>query len=306
MTLRGCFPVMCTPFGPDGAVHESDFDRVVDFIIGCGADGLVFPGLASEVDTLTAEERAGLVARLGRRAAGMVPFIVGASADTADEVLEHIAAGRAAGASAAMVMAPAVLGDDVSAHQAFFGAVTAGAGLPIMVQNAPAPHGAGLSPDQVARLARLGGVDYVKEETAPCGQNLTRIRLGAGDHIAGVFGGAGGRHIIDELARGSLGTLPAAELADLHVKLVRAWATGNHAEARRIFMVTLPLLNFQAVFRMHMTKEVLRRRGVLSTTHVRGSGPAMDDGDRRELAVLLEAVAPELERNRVAMAEAAE
>ena len=128
----------------------------------------------------------------------------------------------------------------------------------------------------------------------PCGQNLTRITAAAGDGIRGVFGGAGGRYITDELARGSLGTLPAAELSDLHARLLASWHAGDEAEARRLFMVSMPLLNFQAVFRMHMTKEVLRRRGVLRHTHVRGSGPRPDTGDLRELASLLDQLAPEL------------
>jgi 4-hydroxy-tetrahydrodipicolinate synthase len=44
---------------------------------------------------------------------------------------------------------------------------------------------------------------------------------------------------------------------------------------------------------MHMTKEVLRRRGVIRNTFVRGKGPKFDDGDRAELSLLLqEAVLP--------------
>ena len=44
---------------------------------------------------------------------------------------------------------------------------------------------------------------------------------------------------------------------------------GNIGEARRLYSASLPLLNFQAVFRMHMTKEVLRRRGVIPNGLVR-------------------------------------
>ena len=53
----------------------------------------------------------------------------------------------------------------------------------------------------------------------------------------------------------------------------------------------LPLLNFQAVFRMAMTKEVLRRRGIITATHVRAAGPLFDPGDHRELDALLADVA---------------
>lgn len=295
MRLSGTFPVLCTPFRDDGQIDGDDFDALIDFVLACGADGCVYPGVASEVDTLSDTERADMIRRLGERLDGRVPFVVGASADTSDAVLAHIAVAARAGAVCAMVMAPGTLGPDADAQISFFDRIAADSPIPIMLQNAPVPIGAGLRPGVVAEIAKaVAGVRYVKEETLPCGQNLTRIREACGDAIDGVFGGAGGRYITDELARGSLGTMPAAELCDLHVRLVDAWRAGNEAEARRLFAVSLPALNFQAVFRMHMTKATLRRRGVLTHTHVRGKGPSMDAGDRAELSALLDGLAPEL------------
>ena len=284
MTLRGCFPVLCTPFDADGAVDEQAFDKVVDFALGCGVQGVVYPGTASEVGHLSAEERATLIARLGAKLGGRVPFVAGATADTPEAVSAHIAAGALAGATVAMVMAPRALGQDVAAHLEFFGAIDAK--IPLMLQNAPAPFGAGLKPAQVAELARaLDCVEYVKEETLPCGANLSTVIALAGDSISGVFGGAGGRYITDELARGALGTVPAVEIADLHTALVTAWQRGDRIEARRLFAASLPMLNMQAIFRTRLTKEVLRRRGVIGPSESRHPDPRMDAGDLEELSV---------------------
>ena len=195
-------------------------------------------------------------------------------------------------------MAPRDLGPDVDAQSRYFDEVAVASPIPIMLQNAPSPIGAGLAPEAVARIVRsVQGVDYVKEETPPCGQNLTRLR--------GVFGGAGGRTVTDELTRGALGTLPAVELADLHARLVRAWFAGDESEARRLFAVTLPALNLQAVFRMHMTKATLARRGVIRHTHVRADGPRMDAYDRADLSALLDRLAPELHLYPLATKDAA-
>jgi len=307
MTLKGTFPVLCTPFHDDGTIDHAGFDRLVEFILEAGADGCVYPGVASEVDTLSDDERADMVARLGARLNGRIPFIVGASADSPATAAYHVHLGAEAGAACAMVMAPAKLGTDDGAHTTFFRQVAKVSAIPIMLQNAPSPIGAGLSAETVATVASaIPGVQYVKEETMPCGQNLTLIQDACGDAIKGVFGGAGGRYITDELARGSLGTMPASELADLHVALVRAWRSGDEAEARRLFMVSMPALNFQAIFRMHMTKETLRLRGVLDSTHVRGKGPVMDAGDRAELHALLDQLAPELTFAPLALKVAAE
>lgn len=293
MNLSGTFPVLCTPFGDDGGVDLADFDALIAFVVSCGADGCVYPGVASEVGDLTDDERSTLVARLGERLAGRIPFIVGASADTPAEVIAHMTAGRAAGAVMAMVMAPRAAGTTAADQIAFFEAVAAGCDLPILLQNAGHGNGAALDAAAVAEIARaVPTVRAVKEETMPCGQNLTRIIDACGGAIDGVFGGAGGRYVTDELARGSLGTMPAAELTDLHVAMVNAWRAGDEARARDLFRDAMPALNFQAIFRMHMTKETLRRRGVIRHTHVRGAGPSMDAGDRAELAALLAQLAP--------------
>jgi 4-hydroxy-tetrahydrodipicolinate synthase len=291
--LAGVLPVLPTPFGADGAVDEPAFLRLVDFALEVGADGVVFPGMASEVETLSPAERAGLVAALGRRLAGRVPFVVGASDADPARAAARAEEGRAAGAVAAMVMAPHGLGRDVAAQTAFYAAVAEGTALPIMLQNAPAPMGAGLAPEEVAAVARaVEAVRFVKEETLPCGQHVTRILAAAGDAVDAVYGGAGARYVIDEWARGAAGTMPALELADVHVRMLAAWKAGDRAEAGRLYRDSLPLLVFQMVFRIRATKAVLARRGLLGSTHARAAGPVFDDGDLAEIARLVDEARP--------------
>ncbi len=188
-----------------------------------------------------------------------------------------------------MIMAPAAAGADLSAQIAFFKAVASATSLPIMLQNAPQPMGAGLAPETVAAIAAaVPAIRYVKEETLPCGQNLTRILAASGGTLDGVFGGAGARYLMDEVARGAAGTMPAAELTDVHVAIMRAHNAGSAGEARRLYSRTLPLLLFQQTFRVRMTKAVLAARGLLDSTFARAAGPKPDAGDDRELAMLIE------------------
>jgi 4-hydroxy-tetrahydrodipicolinate synthase len=287
-TLAGSFPVLPTPFRDDGTIDEDDFRSVVDFAIRAGSDGVVYPGVASEVETLSAEERTPQVRLLAQCIAGRIPIIVGASDPDPAAARRHIALAAEIGAAAAMVIAPFAFGNDIAKHTAYFTEVASGAGVPIMLQNQPKPVGAGLTPEEAAAIANaVPMVQYIKEETPPCGQHLTRMQAVLDGGVKAIFGGAGGRYITDELARGAAGTMPASELADIHAALVHAWQAGHTATARKLYSASLPLLNFQAVFRMHMTKEVLRRRGVLRHVFVRAKGPSLDAGDRRELDLLL-------------------
>jgi 4-hydroxy-tetrahydrodipicolinate synthase len=143
----------------------------------------------------------------------------------------------------------------------------------------------------LAIAARVPAVRFVKEETLPCAQRITQLIAGAPATLLGVIGGAGGRYIVDELNRGAAGTMPAAELTEAHVAIVRAHRGGDQRIARGIFNRTLPLLSFQAVFRMRMTKAVLVARGIFATELCRAPGPDLDAGDRRELRAMLDEMA---------------
>jgi 4-hydroxy-tetrahydrodipicolinate synthase len=286
--LAGVFPVLPTPFGSDRRPDEDALHRFADFALESGADGIVYPGMASEVETLTPEERAALVSILGEHLRGRLPFIVGASDPDPARAAERAREGAAHGAIAAMIMAPLRAGQDIPAQTAFFRAVAAACPIPIMLQNAPPPNGAGLAPAAIAAIvAEVPLIRFVKEETLPCGQHVSAILSSCAGKLDAVFGGAGARYVMDELARGAAGTMPALELVDAHVRLYRAWREGRKEEARRLYNASLPLLMFQAIFRVRATKEVLRRRGLLANAAARAAGPALDADDMRELTMLL-------------------
>ena len=209
-SLSGAFPVLPTPFRSNGAIDETDFIAIVRFALESNVDGVVYPGVASEVDTLTEEERRRQVDLLAAEIGGRIPIIIGASDPDPDVAARHVAHAARIGAAAAMVMAPVHLGNSIEAQTEYFQHVAADAGVPIMLQNQPKPIGAGLTPEEVAAVASaVDMIRYVKEETPPCGQHLTRIRNAAGGSVDAIFGGACGRYVMDEMARGAAGTMPA-------------------------------------------------------------------------------------------------
>lgn len=286
--LSGVLPILPSIFTASGAIDEMGTRRVLDYIVASGAGGIVFPGLASEYDTLSREERVHMTRLIGEWIAGRVPFIVGASAAATDDAIAFAAAGAAAGAVAAMVLTPKVFADDPAGMRDFYRDIHSGSGIDIMLQNAPAPMGIGLSLEKVAELARaLEGIRYVKEEAPPSGQRISRLMELAGESLLAVFGGVGARYLIDELARGAKGTMPACEITELHVAMFDRFHRGDESGARDLFERTLPLLNMQAIFRWRVTKAVLQRRGLIESPFVRAPGPELDRYDRLELDALL-------------------
>src|ERR1700687_2199115 len=290
--ISGVCPVLATPFDDDGEPDGRGLARIAEFAICCGADAVVYPGVASEVEQLTDSERNRLLDVLATAVHGRVPLIVGATDTQLPATIGHLHKAASLGAAAAMVMAPPRLAGDTAALIDYYRSLGASADVPIMLQNAPPPAGAGFDMSAIARVvAEVPSVRYVKEETMPCGQRISTLlaarEIRDAPHFIGVLGGAGGRYILDELARGALGTMPACELTDIHVTMVAAWRAGNRGFARILYNRSLPLLNFQAVFRWAMTKEVLKRRGVIEGAHKRAPGPRLDPQDEAELGIML-------------------
>jgi len=291
-TLAGVFPVLPTPFDAAGQPDESALRGLVRYLLRCGVDGLTYPGVASEVATLGMAERHALADAVLAEVAGRVPVIAGVSSGQAATTIELARRAVSRGASALMLAAP----PDRPAAQAqieyFTEVAQAVPGTPLMLQNVPLPVGAGLDPQAVLQVLRaVPGIHYVKEEALPSGQRLTVLREQGPASLKGVFGGAGGRYITDELRRGAAGTMPAIELAEVHVALFEAHRRGDARRVRQLFTRMLPILNVQAVFRWSLTKYVLYRRGLVPCDHQRAAGPRLDALDKADVDAFLADIA---------------
>ncbi len=287
--LEGIFPVIPTLFTDDDQLDHEAQKAVIQFALNSGAHGVVFPGVASEYNFLSSDERGELIALVAAEVDGRVPIVGGASAPTPAEVITAGHQAAEVGIHHLMIMAPNGLSQDLAAHRAFFAEISEA--LPeakIILQNAPTPIGAGLDAQAIADLAAGNeSITYVKEETLPSGPAITALQDADIPHLEAVFGGGGARYIIDELVRGARGAMPAVELTDLHVAIWEAHEKGEAKEARHLYQLSLPLLVLQAIYRMRLTKYVLRQRGIADALHVRAPLPEFDDPTKQDIDNML-------------------
>ena len=98
----------------------------------------------------------------------------------------------------------------------------------------------------------------------------------------------------DEMQRGAKGNMPACELADVLVKISDLWCAGQEEEARALHRRLLPLINLE---NHPFMRYILKRRGVFSTLVERAPAGklALDEGDKREISTLLQAIAGDLD-----------
>jgi dihydrodipicolinate synthase/N-acetylneuraminate lyase len=293
---RGIFPVLLTPFREDRSLDEESLRREVDFVIAAGAHGFVTPVNTSEFYTLSDEERRRVAEIVIGQAKGRVPVVIGTAAPataTAEALTRHA---REVGAAGVIAMPPFVVRPDFDSMRDYYLRIgQAAGGLPVVVQNAGGEVGVPLLPEIVSRLAQeVPAIQYVKEETLPSTHRISELLHLAGDRFKGVFGGSGGRSMLDELKRGACGLMSGGHLVDSQAKAYDLLRAGKEEDAQAVFVRQLPAQNLWALLGLRVPKEILRRRGVFSTNVCRKATAQLDEGDLAELDVALALVRPDL------------
>ena len=291
--FRGVFIIPPTPFTDRGDLDEPGLRRVVRFCVEAGVHGIVTPVNASEFPFLTDDERRRVV-EIATSESGELPLVAGVAGSCAQHAMLFARHAREAGAAAVIAMPPYVRTPTGTEIRAYYEGIADAAGIPVFIQNHLPPQGTPMSPEFVAELVReIPLVSYVKEECWPPGQHISAELALGGPSLRGVMGGIAGRYLIEEYRRGACGTMPASEIADVHVQLWERLEAGDEEAARRIFEVMLPLLNLEAIHGVVLYKHVLHRRGLIDSPRVRQPGlRPLDEHDRAEIDAVLERLRP--------------
>jgi dihydrodipicolinate synthase/N-acetylneuraminate lyase len=105
--------------------------------------------------------------------------------------------------------------------------------------------------------------------------------------------GGGAMYLYNEMERGSGGTMAGAGLADIQAEIWDLFQAGKKKESRDLFLKFLPSAVLERRTSYILMKEILRRRGVFTTTKMRNtSRNFMDAGDHKELDLILETLKP--------------
>ncbi len=290
--LAGIFQILQTPFTDDGSIDWRSFQKQIDYCLRAGVHGLVLPALASEFFTLSDAERFAVVEFAAKAIDGAAPLVVGVQGLTRHAALTFASHASKYEASALMAMPPYLRKASKADLKSYYRAL-AQFDRPLMIQNAPAPIGSPLSPGELVELlAAEPNIAYIKEETIPILQHINQILDLDTGHCQGVFGGANGIYLIDELKRGACGNMPAGGFMDIQVRIYDLYQAGEDEQAEHIHYQLLPLLNYAAVYGITLHKYVLWRRGVLGSAYVRDPQKIdLDSDDMRAVENLWQRVA---------------
>jgi 2-keto-3-deoxy-L-arabinonate dehydratase len=278
----GLIPILATPFTSTGTLDRVGFERLVDFEVDCGVDGLAVFGMASEGFALTADDRRALLAILAERVPTGLPIVAGVNATSTETAVEQALLARDLGATVLMVLPPFLAKPAPAEVVDFYARLAERVAVPLMVQDAPATTGVSLPTGLLAELSALPGVESVKVEAQPTAPKVAAVAAAAPGWA--VLGGQNALFVLEEYAGGAVGTMPACEFSDELAAVLRC-LPDDPLTAHRRFNALLPLIRFglQPGIAHAVHKEVLVRRGVIDCAKVRNPVSALD---RHSLAAL--------------------
>ncbi|MCC7367168.1 MAG: dihydrodipicolinate synthase family protein [Chloroflexi bacterium] len=287
--MQGIYPILLTPFDDEGRIDDESLLAEVDFNVNAGVHGLGL-ALGSEFLKLTEGERQHVTKLVVDHVRGRVPVVVNTGAQSNVVAALYSRQAQDLGASAVMCMPPS-MGVSGSEMRSYFKAISDAVTVPVFIQDTTyvtVPAGV------IRQIAEESEhVRYAKVESAPNPLRVEECVQQAG-RLVTVFGGSAGTYFLEELRRGSVGTMPWPSTPEVFVKIWDQWQAGDKAGAQDTFERSLlPVLRVSSTgLRMGhaINKEILRRRGIFKTAHVRAPSDPLDALAQRELTETLERV----------------
>lgn len=282
--LRGLIPIVPTCFDDDGRLDLPGMGRVVDYLVEVGVHGVAVLGMASEVYSLTDAEREAVITTAAERLERRVPLVVGCSHNSGQAVSQAAVSAFKAGADALMVMPPSMGDASTTVIKEYYVAAAEATDLPIMIQDNPAWTGVHLPIGLYADLCETATIRYAKIETRHPPSTISTLRAAVGDRLA-VMGGQAGNWLPEELERGVVGTMPAAIMPQVYLRVLQLWQAGQRTQARAVFHRYHPLIRVTGFpgAGIPMSKVLLAELGLIASPAVRAPLSPLSAQDRDDL-----------------------
>ncbi|MCZ2292267.1 MAG: dihydrodipicolinate synthase family protein [Burkholderiales bacterium] len=305
----GVYPIAPTPFHDDGRIDDDSVDRLVDFYLACGANGITVLGQLGEAAKLEHAESLDVASRIIRRA-GSLPVIVGVSSPgfaamraLTREVMER-------GAAGVMIAPPNTLRTDEQIVGYYRQAVEAiGADVPFVLQDYPLTFSVQMTPAVIRRIhTELPSCSMLKHEDWPGLEKISTlkawVREGAMRPLP-ILVGNNGLFLDYEMERGADGANTGYAFPDMLVDVVRMSRAGEREAAHDLFDAHLPLMRYeqQPGVGLSVRKYVLHRRGLLASAALRVPATPMSAAARAEVEHLLTRLARHDARARLPQVE---
>ncbi|MGW1257502.1 4-hydroxy-tetrahydrodipicolinate synthase [Streptomyces sp. NPDC002513] len=230
---------MVTPFTEAGALDLDGAQRLADWLVSEGCDGLVLNGTTGESPTTTDAEKAALLGAVREAVGSRASLVAGVGTFDTRHTVELALAAEKAGADGLLVVSPYYSKPPQDALAWHFRQVADASGLPLALYDIPARTGTRIEPDTMLRLADHPRIVAVKD----CSYDLLGIQKVLSRTDLACYAGCD-EHILALYAVGGAGYVSTvANIAPRAMRsVVDAYDAGDTAEAIRLQHRTLPLI----------------------------------------------------------------
>ena len=135
--MTGVIAAVATPVAPNGALHVAAFERLIDFLIEAGVDGLCLGGATSEYPNLGVADRQVAIATAARRLPLDRVLLVAVGAPSFRQVVELGESARDAGARAVLLPMPMFFRYEQHDLEAFSSEVCRTLRVPLLLYDLP-------------------------------------------------------------------------------------------------------------------------------------------------------------------------
>src|SRR3954453_12319634 len=217
MVMQGIFPILATPFDRLERIDTDSLCSLVDYTIDAGVHGLGI-ALGSGILKLTESERDLVISTVVNHVRGRVPVVVNTGAQASITAAFYSRRAEELGASAVMCMPPSpVTGSET---RSYFKAISDAINVPIFIQDTLTTP---LSATVIRQMAEESQhVRYAKIESPPQPAQVAAA-VAASKDLVTIFGGAGGTFLLEELRRGSVGTMPWPSQPRTFIRIWELW-----------------------------------------------------------------------------------
>jgi 4-hydroxy-tetrahydrodipicolinate synthase len=300
----GVYVIAPTPFHPDGRIDDSSVDRMTDFFIKAGVNGMTVLGQLGEAPKMEHTESVGIVKRVLQRFDK--PVIVGVSAPGFAAMRALTQDVMALGAAGVMIAPPNTLRTDDSIVQYYKQASEAiGADVPFVIQDYPLTFSVQITPGVIRRIVMDNPACAVlKHEDWPGLEKISTLRGyerdGSMRHIS-IMTGNNALFLDFEMERGADGANTGYCFPDMLVDVVRMSKAGERDAAHDLFDAHLPLIRYeqQPGPGLAVRKYVMMRRGIIASDAMRKPAAALTPAARAEVDYLMARLARTDPRARV-------
>jgi 4-hydroxy-tetrahydrodipicolinate synthase len=299
ITLSGVIPILATPFLPDEALDLESWQRLIEFMIELGVDGVTILGVLGESNRLTDRERETLIENAVLVVKKRMPVIVGTS-HSGTEAARYLARmAQDLGADAVMVTPnkEAVPSDDriVETYQR----IADGLAIPIVLQDHPASTEVHLSVPLIVRLVReVPAIQCIKEEAVPTAPKIRQLRAEMGDSRLPILSGLGALYAPFDLEAGLDGLNTGFAFPEVLMAMIDAARVHNWQRVHGLYSRFAALIVFEQQPGVAVRKELLRRRGLFATPRVRHPGATITPSIAAQLDALLSRTLPGVDLRR--------